>query len=79
MRELLSQHGAVVSLWMPTIKNLAYVVYESADVAEETRCAHDIILYIYILFIIIFIHFVSWYPLIYWYMVSYSMNLWHDT
>ena len=36
---LLSQHGRVETMWMPTIKNLAYVIYESADVAEDTRCA----------------------------------------
>ena len=35
---LLSQHGRVEAMWMPTIKNLAYVLYESADVAEDTRC-----------------------------------------
>ena len=36
---LLSQHGRVETMWMPTIKNLAYVIYESEDVAEDTRCA----------------------------------------
>ncbi len=35
---LLSQHGRVETMWMPLIKNLAYVIYESADVAEDTRC-----------------------------------------
>ena len=34
---LLSQHGRVETMWMPLIKNLAYVIYESADVAEDTR------------------------------------------
>lgn len=29
----------MVTLWMPTIKNLAYVVYGSAEEAEATRCA----------------------------------------
>ncbi len=38
MDALLSQHGRVEAMWMPTIKNLAYVLYESADVAEDTRC-----------------------------------------
>ena len=37
VKELLGQTGTVKSLWMPTIKNLAYVVYESAEEAEATR------------------------------------------
>ena len=39
VRELLGQTGAVQMLWMPTIKNLAYVVYENSEEAEATRCA----------------------------------------
>jgi len=42
---LLSQHGRVETMWMPTIKNLAYVIYESADVAEDTRCAWLVLLH----------------------------------
>lgn len=37
VKDLLSQTGTVQSLWMPTIKNLAYVVYETSDEAETTR------------------------------------------
>ena len=39
VRALLGQTGSVQSLWMPLIKNLAYVVFETVDQAEATRCA----------------------------------------
>ena len=39
VKDLLGQTGTVLSLWMPTIKNLAYVVYQTSDEAESTRYA----------------------------------------
>jgi len=39
VKDLLGQTGTVLSLWMPTIKNLAYVVYQTSDEAEATRYA----------------------------------------
>jgi len=41
VRELLSSHGALVSMWMPSIKTHCYAVFESAADAEKCRAATD--------------------------------------
>jgi len=40
-RELMGESGTVLSLWMPSIKNLAYVVFSSVTEASRARDALD--------------------------------------
>lgn len=36
-RELMEKHGAVISMWMPTIKDKAYVVFSTVSEAENAK------------------------------------------